>query len=103
MAVTSVCRFVRQWIAGLRRDMYVAVTVDELLEQMNGFLRDVGYGKLESITEGELKECLKHIPTVEVIVKDGKEILWLWGGRLRSRLINKIIEKTVRDGEAAVV
>jgi hypothetical protein len=101
--VTDVCRFVRLWITGLRRDMCVAVSVDELLEQLNGFLEDVGYGRLEKVTESELKECLKHISTVEVVVKDGKEVLWLWGGRLRGRLFNKIIEKAAENGEAGVV
>ncbi len=101
--MTNVCRFVRLWITGLRRDMCVAVSVDELLEQMNGFLEDVGYGKLEKVTEGEVKECLKHISTVEILVKDGKEVLWLWGGRLRSRLFNRIIEKAVENGEVVVV
>ncbi len=101
--MTDVCRFVRQWIAGLRRDMYVAVTVDELLDQMNFFLDHEGYGKLEKVTEGELKECLKHIPTVEIIVLSGKEVLWLWGNQLRSRLINKIIEKAAENGAAVVI
>jgi hypothetical protein len=102
MAMTDVCRFVRWWIAGLRRDMCVAISIDELLEQMNGFLRDVGYGKLEAVTESELKECLKHINTVEIIIKDGKEVVWLWGGRLRRRLFNKIVEKAAEDGEVVV-
>ncbi len=55
--MTNVCRFVRRWIAGLRRDMCVAVSVDELLEQMNDILKDVGYGSLEAVAESELKEC----------------------------------------------
>ncbi len=103
MAVTNVCRFVRWWITGLRRDMYVAVAVDELLDQMNWFLEHVGYGKLEKVAEGELKECLKHIPTVEIIVKDGNEVLWLWGGRLRGRLLSRIIKKAAEDGGVAII
>lgn len=98
--MTDVCRFVRWWITGLRRDMCVAVSVDELLEQLNGFLEDVCYGRLEKVTESELKECLRRISTVEVVVKDGKG---LWGGRLRGRLFNKIIEMAAENGEAAVV
>ncbi len=100
VAQKNVCRFIRQWITGLRRDMYVAATVDELLDQMNFFLDHKGYGKLEKVTEGELKECLKHIST---IVKDGDDVLWLWGNQLRSRLINKIIEKAAENGAAVVI
>jgi hypothetical protein len=69
---------------------------------MNGFLRDVGYGKLEKVTESELKECLKRISTVETVVKDGKEVLWLWGGQLRRRLFNRIIDVAVKEGEVNV-
>jgi hypothetical protein len=62
-------------------------------------LKDVGYGKLEKVAEDELKECLRHIGTVEVIVKDGKEVVWLWGNRRQRKLFYRIIDIAVQEGE----
>jgi hypothetical protein len=101
-ANTSVCRYIRQWISVLRRQMTVAITTDELLKKLNGYLRDVGYGRLERVTEDELKQCLKHISTVEIITKSGKEVVWLWGSRLRRRLLNMIIDIVIQEGEVNV-
>jgi hypothetical protein len=100
-AGTSVCRYIRQWIRHLRRQLAIAITVDKFLKLLNGYLQEFGYGKLEMVTEDELKECLRHI-AVEIIVKDGKEVVWLWGGRLRRRLFNRIIDATIQEGEVGV-
>jgi hypothetical protein len=97
--MTSVCRYIRQWIGVLRRQLAAAITVDKLLKILNGYLRDVGYGKLEKVTEDELKECLRRIGTVEVIVKDGKEVVWLWSGRRLRELVNRIVDIAVQEGE----
>ncbi|MFZ8840135.1 MAG: hypothetical protein ACO2PM_14740 [Pyrobaculum sp.] len=101
-AVTDVCRYVRRWINSLRRDMCIAISVDELLELMNGYLEAVGYGNLEKVTEADLKGCLKRSKTVEIVVKDGGEVLWLWGGRRRRELFDRIIKMTVKNGEVSV-
>jgi hypothetical protein len=101
--MTDVCRYVRQWVNSLRRDMCVAISVDELLELMNSYLEAVGYGSLEKVTESGLKECLKRNKTVEAVVKDGKEVLWLWGGRRRRELLDRIVEMAVKNGEVSVV
>jgi len=100
--MTSVCRYIRRWIGALRRQLTAAITVDELLKTLNGYLRDVGYGKLEKVTEDELKECLRRIGTVEVIVKDGKEVVWLWGGRRLRELVNRIVDIAAQEGEVSM-
>ena len=101
-AVTDVCRYIRKWINSLRKEACVAITVDALLELMNGYLEAVGYGNLEKVTEADLKECLKRNKTVEIVVKDGDEVLWLWGGRSRRELFDRIIKMTVKNGEVSV-
>jgi len=80
----------------------VAITVDEFLKLLNRYLRDFGYGKLETVTEDELKECLRHISTIEIAIKDGEEVVWLWGGQLRHRLFNRIIDIAIQEGEVGV-
>jgi len=101
--MTDVCRYVRRWINSLRKDECIAISVDELLELMNTYLKAVGYGNLEKVAEGDLKECLKRSKTVEMVVKDGGEVLWLWGGRRRRELFDMIIQKAVKDGKVYVV
>ena len=101
-AMTDVCRYIRKWINSLRKEACVAITVDALLEQLNTYLEVVGYGDLKKVAESDLKECLKRSKTVEMI-KDGKEVLWLWGGRRRRELFDVIIQKAVKDGEVYVV
>ena len=86
----------------LRRQLTAAITVDTFLKILNGYLEDVGYGKLEKVTEDELKECLRRIGTVEVIVKDGKEVVWLWGGRRLRELVNRIVDIATQEGEINV-
>jgi hypothetical protein len=102
MTAANVCRYIRRWISALRRQLTAAITVDKLLKILNGYLEDVGYGRLEKVAEDELKECLRRIGTVEIIVKDGKEVVWLWGGRRMRELVNRIVEMTARGGEVAV-
>jgi len=102
MTDASICRYIRRWISVLRRQLTAAITVDELLKILNGYLRDVGYGRLERVTEDELKECLRRINTVEVIAKGGKEVVWLWGGRRLRELINRIVDVAVQEGEVVV-
>jgi len=102
-AMTDVCRYVRRWINSLRKDECIAISVDELLELMNTYLKAVGYGNLEKVAGSDLKECLKRSKTVEMVVKDGGEVLWLWGGRRRRELFDMIIQKAVKDGKVYVV
>jgi hypothetical protein len=100
-ADTSACRYIRQWIRHLKRRLAIAIKVDEFLKLLNDYLQEFGYGKLEEVTEDELKQCLRHV-AVEIIVKDGKEVVWLWGGRLRHRLFDRIIEMAAKNGEVSV-
>ena len=69
-ADTSACRYIRQWIRHLRRELAIAITVDEFLKLLNDYLQEFGYGKLEMVTEDELKECLRYISTIEIAIKD---------------------------------
>jgi len=88
-ADTSACRYIRQWIRHLRRELAIAITVDKFLKLLNGYLQDFGYGKLEMVTEDELKECLRHISTIEIAIKDGEEVVWLWGRQAPARAVRQ--------------
>jgi hypothetical protein len=99
----AVCRYIRQWIDTYRNDMYIAVALDRLLQLMNSYLEEVGEEGLDNvkITKEDVKKCIDS--TVKVVAADnGREVLWLWGGRLLRDVINKIIAMAGREGEAAV-
>ena len=71
---------------------------------MNSYLEEVGEEGLDNvkITKEDVKKCIDD--TVKLVVADnGREVLWLWGGRLFRDVINKIIAVAGREGEAAVV
>ena len=100
----AVCRYIRQWIDAYRNDMYLAIALDRLLELMNSYLEEVGEEGLDNvkITKEDVKKCIDG--TVKVVAADnGREVLWLWGGRLFRDVINKIIAVAGREGEAVVV
>jgi len=100
----AVCRLVNQWIESYRDELYLAVPLDRLLKLMNSYLEEVGEEGLDNvkITKEDVKKCIDD--TVKLVVADnGREVLWLWGGRLFRDVINKIIAVAGREGEAAVV
>jgi hypothetical protein len=100
----AVCTYVKRWIDDLRSDMYVAITTEKLLELMNGYLKEVGEDDLdvETVTENDLKTCLRYDDTVKIVkTKDG-EVLLLWSGWRLYDLIDRVIETTAKEGETAI-
>jgi len=100
----DVCVYIRRWIDSLRGDLYVAVSAERLLELMNGYLEEVGEDDLDvsEVTKEDLKRCLKHDDTIRFATKDGKEVLWLWGGWRLHSLIDRVIEIAAEEGEVDV-
>jgi hypothetical protein len=107
MNKSPICRYIYQWIDDLRNDLYVAVRIDRFLQLANGYLEEVGVddidGELESVSESDLKECIKYDSTVKIVkARDGTEVLILWGDWRLYDLVNKIIEVAAKEGETAV-
>jgi hypothetical protein len=98
----AVCRYIREWIDSLRKDLYAAVSMERFLQMLNGFLEDVGEEGVEPpITREDVLACLKRDKAIKIVSsKDGKEVLMLWDV---DDLIDKIIEAAAREGEAAVL
>jgi len=70
---------------------------------MNSYLEEVGEEGLDvsEVTKEDVKKCIDG--TVKLVVADnGREVLWLWGGRLFRDVVSKIIAVAGREGEAAV-
>jgi len=100
----AVCRFVNQWIESYRDELYLAVPLDKLLELMNSYLEEAGGDGLDvsEVTKEDVKMCLKNDDTVEIVsTKDGREVLWLWGGRRLRDMVSRVAELADRWGEVA--
>ncbi|MFZ8808102.1 MAG: hypothetical protein ACO2PN_08340 [Pyrobaculum sp.] len=94
------CRHVEQWINDYRSDLYVAVTLDKLVDMINDYLDTIG--EKGKITKEDIKTCLRHDDTVRIVPVGDKEVLWLWHGWRLYNLIDKVAELAMKEGEVAV-
>jgi hypothetical protein len=101
----ATCVYIRRWIDSLRSNLHLAVSVEKLLDLMNGYLEEVGEDDLDisKVTKEDLKRCLKYDDTVKFIETKKGEVLWLWDGWRLHNLINRIIEVAAEEGKAEVV
>jgi hypothetical protein len=95
------CRFIREWINELKNDLFIAVSVENLLRAMNEYLEMMGEEGV--VTREAILNCLKRDESIKsikiVTAKNGKEVLWLWNGRHLDDLINRVIEVAAEEGE----
>lgn len=96
-AVSAKCRYVRRWISTLRSELYAAVSMERLLELLNGYLEDVGEDGVEGpLTRDDVAACLKD---AKIVTKGGREVVLLWGP---DDLIGKVVEAAAENGEAVI-
>jgi len=78
------CEKIRRGIEDLRQDLYIAVSIDDLVKYVNESIRaDVEMRGAESveITKEDVKMCIKYDDSIKVVeTRNGKEVLWLWHG-----------------------
>jgi len=101
----AVCAEVKNWIDDLRRDMYMAMVLDRFIDLVNGYLETVAQehgAEAVKIAKDDVGACLKYDDTVKIVkAKNGVEVLWLWGGWRLYEVVDRIIEFTAKEGEAA--
>jgi hypothetical protein len=86
----DICRYVKHVINELRSDIFLAITLDRIVEILSE--------PEDPVTADDVRACLRHDDTVKIINVSGKEVLWLWDKRYLHTLINRIAElATVGD------
>jgi hypothetical protein len=97
-----VCEVVRQTIDNMRSDVFLAVVLDEFVKYVNQHFEaeaEMGRGEAITVTVDDVKACIRHDDTIKIVEKDGKEVLWLWGGAYVQTLIEKVVEWAVEYRE----
>ena len=71
-----VCGEVNELINVMRSAVVLAIRMDEFVMWVNRALRYSG--EAVEATAEDVKGCIRYDPTVKVVKKDGREVLWLW-------------------------
>jgi hypothetical protein len=85
-----VCGEVNELINVMRSAVVLAIRMDEFVMWVNRALRYSG--EAVEATAEDVKGCIRYDPTVKVVEKDGREVLWLW----ESHYYYELAEKATR-------
>jgi hypothetical protein len=79
-----VCSYVRDLIHDLRDDMFLAMRLDDFVDEVNYRIKaDAEWNHVEPpavATADDVKQCIKYYDDVKIIDSGGVEVLWLWSG-----------------------